>query len=164
MVRNATDHAVPNAVITQQLPSSMDYVAATPPPHRTGRNLSWTLAIPAHGIARITTTGAAGRHLGARPLDHVTQAGALHHGHHRHLMTTVCVREGTGRQACVTGRGALRQESLPRWESGALALGFAGAAALVLLAVTRVWGRRQQARGRRRRSAADALERAGVER
>lgn len=163
VVRNTTDHAVPDAVITQQLPPGMDYIAATPPPHRTGRHLSWSVAIPAHGTARITTTGAAGHRGGARPLDHVTPAGALHHGHHRHATTTVCVREDTGPQSCATGRGALRPESLSRWEGGALALGFAGAAATVLLTATRAW-RRRPGRGRRRQSAADVLERAGIER
>jgi len=61
VVRNTTDRAVPDAVITQQLPASLDYTGATPTPHRTGRHLTWTLAIPAHGTARITTTGAAGQ-------------------------------------------------------------------------------------------------------
>jgi len=161
VVRNTTGHVVPDAVITQQLPSSMDYVAADPPPHRTGRRLSWTLAIPAHGTARITTTGATGRHRGARLLDHVTQSGALHRGRHRRQTTTVCVREDTGPQSCATGRGAPRPESLSHWESSALALGFAGAAASALLIAMRVRGRRRRGR---RRSAADALERAGVER
>jgi uncharacterized repeat protein (TIGR01451 family) len=162
VVRNSADYAVPDAVITQQLPSSMDYVAANPPPHRTGRRrLSWSLAIPAHGTVRITTTGTTGRHRGARPLDHVTQSGVLHRGSHRHPATTVCVREDTGPQSCATGRGALRPESLSRWESGALALGFAGAAVTALLTAMRVRGRRRRGR---RRSPADALERVGVER
>lgn len=160
-VHNTTNHTVPDAIITQQLPPNLDYVTATPPPHRTGRRLSWTLAIPAHGTARITTTGTAGRHRGARPLDHVTQSGVLHRGSHRHPATTVCVREDTGPQSCATGRGALRPESLSRWESGALALGFAGAAVTALLTAMRVRGRRRRGR---RRSPADALERVGVER
>jgi uncharacterized repeat protein (TIGR01451 family) len=153
VVRNTADHAVPDAVITQQLPPSMDYVAATPVPQRTGHHLSWTLTIPAHGTARITTTGAAGHHLGARPLDHVTQAGTLHHGHHRQLMTTVCVREDTGPQACATGRGALRPESLSRWEHGALAIGSFAAVLAACFGGVRIW---------RRRRVVGALERAGV--
>ena len=154
-VRNTTDHPVPDAVITQQLPAGLDYVAATPAPHRTGRHLTWTLAIPAHGTARITTTGAAGHHLGARPLAHVTQAGTtLHHGHHRQPTTTVCAGENTGPRACATGRGALRSEALTRWERGAMAMAGAGAVAALCFAGLGL---------RRRRRVAGAPERAGVE-
>ncbi|WP_194926989.1 DUF11 domain-containing protein [Catenulispora pinisilvae] len=156
-VRNTTDHPVPDAVITQQLPPGVDYVAATPAPHRTGRHLTWTLAIPAHGTARITTTGAAGHHLGARPLAHVTQAGTtLHHGHHRQPTTTVCAGEDTGPRACATGRGALRSEALTRWERGGMALAMAGAGAVAALCFAGLGLRR-------RRRVAGALERAGVE-
>lgn len=154
VVRNTTDRAVPDAVITQQLPASLDYTGATPTPHRTGRHLTWTLAIPAHGTARITTTGAAGHHLEARPLDHVTQAGTVHRGHDRQLTTTVCAREDTGPQACATGRSTLHGESLSRWERAAAALACLTGAAAACLGGARVW---------RRRRASAALGRAGVE-
>jgi uncharacterized repeat protein (TIGR01451 family) len=154
VVRNTTDRAVPDAVITQQLPAGLDYIAAIPTPHRAGQHLTWTLAIPAHGTARITTTGAAGHHLEARPLDHVMPAGTVHRGHHRQLMTTVCVREDTGPQACATGHSTLRADSLSRWERGAAALAGLGGAAAASFGGARVW---------RRRRATAALGRAGVE-
>ncbi|MBS2535111.1 DUF11 domain-containing protein [Catenulispora sp. NF23] len=154
-VRNTTDQPVTDAVITQQLPAGLDYVAATPAPRRSGHHLTWTLAIPAHGTARITTTGAVGHHLGARPLAHVTQAGTtLHHGHHPQPTTTVCAGENTGPRACATGRGALRPETLTRFERGAMAMACAGAMAALCFAGLGL---------RRRRRAAGALERAGVE-
>jgi len=147
VVRNTTDHVVPDAVITQQLPPSMDYVTAIPPAHRTGRHLTWTLAIPAHSTARITTTSAAAHHVGARPLAHVTQAGTLHHGHRGATTTTVCASEDTGPQSCATGRGALRPEALSRGESdAALVAGGVGGAAVVWLAGLAVWRRRRRAR------------------
>ncbi|WP_194920760.1 DUF11 domain-containing protein [Catenulispora rubra] len=155
VVRNTSDRAVPDAVITQQLPASLDYTGATPTPHRTGRHLTWTLAIPAHGTAHITTTGATGHHLEARPLDHATQAGTVHRGHHQQLTTTVCARDAgggdTGPQACATGHSTLHAESLSRWEGTAAALaGLTGASAACFGA----------ARLRRRRRASG---RAGVE-
>jgi hypothetical protein len=143
-VHNTTGRAVPDAVITQRLPPNLDYVDAVPPPERTGQNLTWTLAIPAHGTARITTTGTADRHLGGRPLAHVTQAGALHDPHPQ-LTTTVCVREDTGPQACATGRSALRESTLPGW--GRIALG----PAIVALTAGAwyLWRRRTARAGRR---------------
>ncbi|MEY9931180.1 putative repeat protein (TIGR01451 family) [Catenulispora sp. GP43] len=157
-VRNTTDQTVTDAVITQQLPPGLDYVAATPAPHRTGRHLSRTLTIPAHGTARIATTGAAGHHLAARPLDHVTQAGPEHHGH-RQPLTTVCAREDTGPQSCATGRGALRPQTVSDRERGTLVT--AGAATATIAAL--LAGTRLRRRRRRRRRTAGALERAGVE-
>lgn len=156
-ISNTTAYTVTDAVITQQLPSGLDYVTATPAPHRTDRHLTWTLTIPAHGTARITTTGAPGHHLAARPLDHITQAGTPHHGHHPHPTTTVCAREDTGPQSCATGRGALHPQPVSHSERATLTLAAAAAATIAaLLAAPRF------RRGRRRR-AANALERVGVE-
>jgi len=167
-VHNSTDRTVPDAVVTQQLPPGLEYRAATPIPHRIGRrHLTWTLAIPAHGTARIVTTtvGAApahGHRLGARPLAHVTQAGAADHGHHGpHLRpppptTTVCAREDAGPQACATGRGAQPTRALSHWERTALVIGAVGGAVALAASFGGV-------RGWRRRRAAGALERAGVE-
>ncbi|MEY9862763.1 putative repeat protein (TIGR01451 family) [Catenulispora sp. GAS73] len=158
VVRNTTDRAVPDAVITQQLPANLDYTGGTPTPHRTGSHLTWTLAIPAHGTARITTTGAAERHLEARPLDHVTQADTVHRGHHRQLTTTVCARDAgggdTGPQACATGHSTLHAQSLSRWERTAAALACLTGTAAACLGAARVW---------RRRRASTAPGRAGVE-
>lgn len=170
-VHNSTDHPVPDAVITQQLPPSLDYLAAAPPPRRTGRHLTWTLAIPAHGTTRIVTSTVAvapadGNRLGARPLAHADQAdqaaGTVVHGHHGwHLRqprptTTVCAREDTGPQACATSRGAQPTRTLSHWGRTALVTGGVGGAIALAASLggVRAW---------RRRRAAGALERAGVE-
>ena len=157
VVRNTTDRAVSDAVVTQQLPASLDFTGATPTPQRTGRHLTWTLAIPAHGTAHITTTGAPAGRLGARPLDHVTQAGALRRGHHGQLTTTVCVREDAGPEACAIGRSTLRAHALSRGERIAAGMACAAGVTAACLGAVRVWRRR------RRRGAGRALGRAGVE-
>jgi uncharacterized repeat protein (TIGR01451 family) len=139
-VHNTTDRTVPDAIITQRLPASLHYVAASPTPHRTGRDLTWTLTIPPRGTAYITTTGA---------------ADAVHHGHHRTLWTTVCAREDDGPPDCATGRGTLRPPARSPWERGGLALGAAGGAVAAVLVGLRV-------RRRRVANANGAVERAGV--
>jgi uncharacterized repeat protein (TIGR01451 family) len=161
-VHNSADRPVADAVVTQLLPPGLDYLAATPPARRTGRRLTWTLAIPAHGTLRIVTTTVGGHRLGARPLAHVTQAGAAEHGHHgRHLgraqpATTVCAGEDAGPQACATGPGARPARTLTHWEHIALLIAGVGGAAAVAALFAGRWARR-----RRRR--AGVLERAGVE-
>ncbi|ACU70868.1 conserved hypothetical protein [Catenulispora acidiphila DSM 44928] len=154
VVHNTTDHAVPDALITQQLPPSLHYITATPPPHHTGHHLTWTLTIPAHGTTRITTTSAADHHLAARPLDHTPQPGTPHRGHHQQQLTTVCVREATGPQSCATEPAAPGPHPLPRRQHAALTTTAAATTAAALLAATRL---------RRRRRTPRALERAGVE-
>ncbi|NUP50491.1 MAG: DUF11 domain-containing protein, partial [Catenulispora sp.] len=112
-VRNATDHALPEAVVTQQLPADLAFVAATPTARRDGRHLSWTLDLPAHGVARITMTGAA---------EHPHHQSLVHSGRHSHLTTTVCVRGDDGVLACATGSSALRSGGAPRWRRSAAAV------------------------------------------
>lgn len=135
-VRNATDRALPEAVVTQQLPPNLEFVAASPTARRDGRHLSWTLAVPAHGVARITMTGAA---------EHPHHQSLVHSGRHSHLTTTVCVSEDDGVLACATGRSALLSDGAPRWQRGAAAVAFAATVAAAPLVVVRL------RRGRRSR-------------
>src|SRR5205823_4890063 len=95
-VRNPTDHAMPDTVVTQQLPPNLAFLAASPAAHRDGdgRHLTWTLAVPAHGVTRITMTGAAGR---------PHHESLVHSGRHAYLTTTVCVQEDQGVPACTKG-------------------------------------------------------------
>ncbi|GAA2021789.1 hypothetical protein GCM10009839_18660 [Catenulispora yoronensis] len=146
-VRNGTDHALPDAVVTQQLPANLAFVTASPTARREGHRLTWTLALPAHGIARISMTGAAGRphHWGSRP---VGDQAVAHGGRHGQIATTVCVRADadTGILACATGRSALRANRMPRWQRSAAAFGLLVAVVGGALAGARIWWRRRARR------------------
>lgn len=142
-IRNPTDHAMRDAVVTQQLPANLAFLAASPTAHRDGRHLSWTLAVPAHGVVRITMTGSAGR-------PHHQSLG--HSGRRAYLTTTVCVRGDSGSLACTKGRSALRMDRTPSWQRGVAAASLAGAvfgAALVGVRLWRGW------RGRRSRQVSE---------
>ncbi|GAA1973902.1 hypothetical protein GCM10009838_37330 [Catenulispora subtropica] len=145
-VHNGTGHAMLEAVVTQQLPPNLAFVAAFPAARREGRRLTWTLAVPAHGTTRITMTGAARRphRLGSRL---VTDQAAAHGGRRPQLATMVCVREdpAAGPLACATGRSTLRPDRMPHRLKGVAAGGTAAGAVGAWSLGVRVRRRRRSA-------------------